>query len=163
MIFFRYFYYLLISILSAVLVVSSSFPLQDSTILGNPDWGVNSGAVSDDGTNGNQESLIASGDLQGQNFGHGDSDLLSPQGGSDTNIPPDKSKDSAFLFDGNDGVTNVAPLNFPDPLRIFFPNGLPQFDPDGIIQWFAEPTEPSCDDGNLPPSKQRLMPGTEKG
>lgn len=106
---------------------------------------VNPGAVSNDGTNGNQESLIASGDLQGQIFLQDKSDSLSQQSGFDTNIPTDKSEDSVVLFDGNDGVTNVAPPNFPNPLRVLFPGGLPEFDPYGIIRWFTEPTEPLCD------------------
>ena len=134
--------YLLVSLLSAVGVLS--YPqLQDSTPLGNPDWALNPGAVSNDDTNSNQGSLIAPGDPQGQ------SDLLSQQGGSGTTTLPGNSKDSALLFDGNDGVTNVAPPTFPNPLRIFFPDGLPQFDPNGIIRWFSQPEEPSCDDGKF--------------
>lgn len=146
MILFQYSCSLLVSILSAVVVVLSFPQLQDSTQLGIPAWVATSSAVSNDGI---KESLIASGDLQGQNSWHDDSDLLSQQGGSDTNIPLDKSKDSIVLFDGNDGETNVAPLNFPNPLRIFFPDGLPQFDPNGVIRWLIEPTEPECDGGKF--------------
>lgn len=145
MIFFQYSCYLLISALSAVVVLSSP-ELQDSTLLTNPDWAINPDAVSNDDTNGNQGSLIASGNLQGQNLWHGDSVLPSQLGGYDTNILSDQPKDSIVLFDGNDGVTNIAPPTFPNPLRIFFPNGLPEFDPSGVIRWFTEPKEPSCDD-----------------
>lgn len=142
--------YVLISALSAVPVVLSSPQLQDSTLLTNPDWAVNPGAaVSNDDTTGDQGSLIASGDLQGKNLWHGDSDLLPQLGGYDTNILPDEPKDSIALFEGNDGVTNVAPPTFPNPLRIFFPDGLPQLDPDGAIRWFTEPKDPSCDDGKF--------------
>lgn len=148
MMLFRYSCYLLISALSAVVVLSSP-QLQDSTLLTNSDWAVNPGAVSNDDTNGNQGSLIASGDLQGQNLWHGNSDLLSQLGGYDTYILPDEPKDSIVLFDGNDGVTNVAPPTFPNPLRVFFPDGLPQLDPNGIIRWFTEPKEPWCDDGKF--------------
>lgn len=132
MIFFQYSCYLLISALSAVVVLSSP-QLQDSAVLTNPDWAVNPDAVSNDVTNGNQGSMIASGNLQVQNLWHGDSDLLSQPGVNDRNILPDEPKDSIVLFDGNDGVTNVAPPTFPNPLRIFFPNGLPEFDPSGVI------------------------------
>ena len=145
---FQYSCYLVVSILLAVGVLS--YPqLQDSTPLGNPDWALNPGAVSNDDTNSNQGSLIAPGNPQGQNLWLGDINLPAQQAGSDTNILPDNSKDSALLPDGNDGVTNVAPPNFPDPLRIFFPDGLPQFDPNGIIRWFSQSEEPSCDDGKF--------------
>lgn len=154
--------YLIVSILLAVEVLSSP-QLQDSALSGNPDLALISGAKSSDVPNWDQGSLIASGDPQGQNLWLGDSNLLSHQGGSDTNILPDTSKDSAFQFDGNDGVTNVVPPAFPIPLRIFFPNGLPQFDPDGVIRWFTQPQQPGCDDGKfafccqLGPSSFRQM------
>ena len=148
MIVFRYSYYLLVSALLAVVVLS--FPqLPESTLRGISDWAVNPGAVSNDAIDGIQGSLIASGDLQGQNLWHSDSDFLSQLGEYDTNILPDEPKDSVALFDGNDGVTNVVPQTFPSPLRIFFPDGLPKFDPEGVIRWFTEPKEPSCDDGKF--------------
>ena len=148
MILFRYSYYLLLSALSVVVALSSP-RLQDSTLLTNPDWVVNPGEVTNDDTIGNQGSPIASGNLQGQNLWQGDFDLLSQLGGYDTNILPDEAKDSIALFEGNDGIQNVAPPTFPNPLRIFFPGGLPQFDTYGVIRWFTEPTEPSCDDGKF--------------
>lgn len=150
MILFQSFCYLIVSILSAVEVLSSP-QFQDSALSGDPDLGLTTpGAVFSDVTYWNQGSLIASGSPQGQNLSPGDSNvLLSNQGGSDTKILPDIPKDSALLYDGNDGVTNIAPPNFPNPLRIFFPNGLPQFDPNGVIRWFTEPEEPVCDNGKF--------------
>lgn len=46
------------------------------------------------------------------------------------------------------GVTDVLPP-FPAPIIDFFPNGLPKFDPDGVIRWFNRPTEPKCDEGKF--------------
>lgn len=154
--------YLIISILLAVEVLSSP-QLQDSALSGNPELALTSSADSSDVTNWDHGRLIASGVPQDQNLWLGDSNLLSHQGGSVTNFLPDTSKDSAFQFDGNDGVTNVVPPTFPNPLRIFFPNGLPQFDPDGVIRWFTQPQQPGCDDGKfafccqLGPSSFRQM------
>lgn len=144
------FCYLIVSILSVVEVLSSS-QFQDPVLSGDPDWALSTpGAVSSDVTSWNQGSLIASGSPQGPNLWPGNSNLLiSNQGGSDTNTPPDIPKDSALLFDGNDGVTDVAPPNFPNPLRIFFPDGLPQFDPAGVIRWFTQPHKPRCDNGKF--------------
>lgn len=149
MILFQSFCYLIVSVLSAVEVLSSP-QFQDSALSGDPDGALTTpGAVPGDVTNWNQGSLIASGSPQGQNLWPGDSNLLlSDQGGSDTNILPDVPKDSALLFDGNDGVTNVVPT-FPSPLRIFFPDGLPQLDLDGVIRWFTEPHQPLCDSGKF--------------
>lgn len=144
----QYSCYFIVSILTAVKVLS--FPqIKASALSGDPGWALNPGAVSSDVTNSNRGGLIASGDAQGQNLWLGDPYLLSHQGGSDSDTLPDHSKDSAFLFDGNDGVTNIAPPTFPNPLHIFFPEGLPQFDPDGITRWFTEPMEPSCDNGKF--------------
>lgn len=98
MIFFRKSCSILVIIILSTVVVVFSFPqLQDSTLSTNPDWVATSSAVSVDGTNGNQESLIASGNLQEQNIWPDDSDLFSQPSGSDTNIPLDKSKVCSFF------------------------------------------------------------------
>lgn len=84
----------------------------------------------------------------------------------DINTPLDSSQDSASLFDGNDGVTNVLPsLDIPVPDII--PNGFPKFiDPEGILRWLNKPKRPDCDNGKflfccqLGPPRPLLDPST---
>lgn len=163
MIFLQSFCSLIVSTLSVVEVLSSS-QSQDPVLSGDPYWAPSTaGAVSSDVKNWNQGSLIASGSLQGPNLWPGNSNLrLSNQGGSDTNTPLDIPKDSALLFDGSDGVTNVAPPTFPNPLRVIFPDGLPQFDPAGAIRWFTEPVKPQCDNGKFAFCCQEGPPGFQQ-
>lgn len=73
----------------------------------------------------------------------------SASAGADNNNPWYNSQNTAFLFDDDTGgVTDVLP-SFPAPLIDFFPNGLPKFDPDGVIRWFKHPTRPNCDTGKF--------------
>lgn len=62
-------------------------------------------------------------------------------------------------MDQNEGVTNVALPQFPDVLRVFFPDGLTQFDANGITRWFTEPTEPDGGDSKFPFCCQMGPPG----
>lgn len=78
----------------------------------------------------------------------------------------DGSQDSALLFDGNDGVTNVLPP-LGNPLRDIFPYGFPEFpDPEGILRWLFKPKRPDCDNGKflfccqLGPPRPLLDPNT---
>ena len=70
--------------------------------------------------------------------------------GADNNTPSHNSQNTALLSDDTDvgSATYVLP-SFPAPLIDFFPNGLPKFDPDGVIRWFSRPTKPKCDIGKF--------------
>lgn len=70
--------------------------------------------------------------------------------GADNNTPSHNSQKTALLFDdtGVGSATYVLP-SFPAPLIDFFPNGLPKFDPNGVIRWFNRPTKPKCDIGKF--------------
>lgn len=69
--------------------------------------------------------------------------------GADSDSPSYNSQNTALLSDDDaGGVTDVLP-SLPTPLIDFFPNGLPKFDPDGVIRWFNRPTRPNCDTGKF--------------
>lgn len=84
----------------------------------------------------------------------------------DINKSLDGSQDSALLFDGNDGVTDVLPpLGIPIP--DIFPAGFPKFiDPEGILRWLNKPKRSDCDNGKflfccqLGPPRPLLNPST---
>ena len=75
----------------------------------------------------------------------------------DINTLSDDSQDTAFRVDGTGGVTDVLP-SFPAPLIRFFPEGLPEFDPYGVIRWFSQLEQPTCDQGKFAFCCQRGPP-----
>lgn len=89
-------------------------------------------------------------DLQPGNLSPNLLSSFSVSAGADINTPSDNSQNSALLFDDPEGggATDLSP-SFPAPLLDFFPNGLPKFDPNGVIRWFKRPTEPKCDNGKF--------------
>lgn len=105
-------------------------------------------------------------DLQGGGLSPNQFNLFPGSAEPDPSTLLDSSQDSALLFDGNDGVTNVLPpLGIPAP--DIFPNGFPKFiDPDGILRWLNKPKRPDCDNGKflfccqLGPPRPLLDPNT---
>ncbi|MCJ1342286.1 hypothetical protein MMC31_000467, partial [Peltigera leucophlebia] len=84
-------------------------------------------------------------DLQGEGLSPNQFNLFPGSAEPETNSLLGSSQDSALLFDGDDGVTNVLPsLGIPVP--DIFPNGFPKFiDPEGILRWLNKPEKPDCD------------------
>lgn len=96
----------------------------------------------------NRISNINSIDLQAGNLWP---NQLTASAEADNNTPSLDSQNTALLLDDDTtggGVTDELP-SFPAPLIDFFPNGLPKFDPDGVIRWFMRPTKPRCDKGKF--------------
>lgn len=90
-------------------------------------------------------------DLQAANPPFNQLNSASASAGTDINNPSDNSQNTALLFDntgGSGGLIDTLPL-FPAPLHDFFPNGIPKFDPNGVIRWFNRPREPNCDSGKF--------------
>lgn len=175
MILLQHFFHLVASILLATQVFSSP---QDSATSGgdaeNPYLAVNLESDSTDLTNppvqpsltaiqpnlytppvqesdllGNRIANINSIDLEASNMWSNWLTSGSASVGADNNTPSYNSQNTALLSgDDTGGVTDVLP-SFPAPLIDFFPNGLPKFDPDGVIRWFNRPTKPDCDTGKF--------------
>lgn len=152
--------YLVTSILLATEVYSSRRDLANS---GDPALALNPTSDTSDLANPDQQSLIAFQSTSGTPSDQGSKPIASNQADflagnlspnnlrlfSDSVVPDintlsDGSQDTAFRVDGTGGVTDVLP-SFPAPLIDFFPRGLPEFDPDGVIRWFSEPEKPICD------------------
>lgn len=88
-------------------------------------------------------------DLEASNIWPNTLTSASASTGADSKSSSYNSQNTALLTDGDaGGVTDVLP-SFPAPLIDFFPNGLPKFDPDGVIRWFKRPTRPICDTGKF--------------
>lgn len=159
--------YLVASILSATEVYSSP---QDSANSGDPVLALNPTSDTNDLTNPDQQSLIAfqstsstpsdqgskplkyiasnQADFLAGNLSPNNLRLLSDSVVPDINTLSGGSQDTAFRDDGTGGVTDVSP-SFPAPLIDFFPRGLPEFDPNGVIRWFTRPEQPICDQGKF--------------
>lgn len=173
--------YLVTSILLATEVYSSPRDLANS---GDPVLALNPTSDTSDLANPDQQSLIAFQSTSGTPSDQGPKPIASNQADflagnlspnnlrlfSDSVVPDintlsDGSQDTAFRDDGTGGVTDVLP-SFPAPLIDFFPKGLPEFDPDGVIRWFSQPENPICDQGKFafccqrgPPRFQRARGG----
>lgn len=159
--------YLVVSILLATEAYSSP---QDSANSGNPVLELNPTRESSDLTNPDQQSLIAfqsssstpsdQGSIPFKDIANNQADFLAGNLSPNhlklftdsvvPNINPlrDSSQDTAFRVDGAGGATDIVP-SFPAPLVHFFPNGLPEFDPEGVIRWFTRPEQPICDEGKF--------------
>lgn len=76
--------------------------------------------------------------------------LFAGSGGNEISQPSASSQYLAFL-DGNDGpTTNVVPnFNFPPGLFELFKEAIPQFDLNGVLNWFANPEPPQCEGGKF--------------
>lgn len=96
---------------------------------------------------GSSDILSNQVDLQGEGLSPTQFNLFPGPAEPDNNNLLDSSQNSALLFDGDNGVTNVLPpLGIPIP--DIFPNGFPKFiDPDGILRWLNKPKKPDCDNG----------------
>lgn len=159
--------YLVASILLATEVYSSP---QDSANSGDPVLALNPTSDTNDLTNPDQQSLIAfqstsstpsdqgskplkyiasnQADFLAGNLSPNNLRLLSDSVVPDINTLSGGSQDTAFRDDGTGGVTDVIP-SFPAPLINFFPSGLPEFDPNGVIRWFTRLEQPICDQGKF--------------
>lgn len=124
-------------------------PAQRSSIEVQPNF--NTPPVQGPDPSNNRITNINSIDLQAGNLWPNRLTSGSASAGADNNTPLHNSQNSALLFDddtGSGAVTDVL-RSFPAPLIDFFPNGLPEFDPYGVIRWFNRPTKPKCDKGKF--------------